>query len=129
MKCIRKIAASSVVFTLALFAGSFCLHPTASMAMAMDIGMHMGGQAMGDTSAFQTEDTLMMTWNLCVVNCATTVSQAVAAKKFSVDVSVDNFPGIADTGPEYAVSSALPNDAFDISPPVPDTLSSVSKKE
>lgn len=129
MKSLRKTAASSLILTLAFFAGSFCLQPMSAQAMEASPSMVMFTSTVSGNTV-SGHDNSATTWNLCVVNCASQPAQAVAAKKFSIDSGVNFLTDVS-----YAQTFHLPVlslGATDISgthPPAPDILSSIFKKE
>ncbi len=130
MKYMRKTAASSLVLTLAFFAGSFCLHPMAAQAMDTAMAMPASPEG-GDMEAVVSGgDSAITPWNLCVVDCASETPQAIASKKFSVDFLGGLLAdAVGSRESRVFVFSSGPTDFSGTHPPSPDILSSVFKKE
>lgn len=135
MKSLIKLVTGSLIVTLASFAGSFCLYPMPVQAVAsnsMDMSlMHMDEQgAQKSIHVMQGGNTAASALGTCTFDCVSTMPQAVATKKTSVD-SVPNVLAIVPQT-EQSLSSEFslnPLDAIGTSPPSPDILFSVVKKE
>lgn len=131
MKFLEKTITSSLIVALVSFAGSFCLHPMAVQAASNTMDMPMEGQGIEvSVHMMQIGDASASALNTCTFNCVSTMPQAVATKKTSVDSIPNVLIALSQTeGPLFFELYSDPFDAGGTSPPSPDILFSVVKKE
>lgn len=124
MRCFSKPAVGMFIVVLALFAGSFCVHPIGAQAMD-DMSTDNGLSMSHDREVWD-----QTTWSKCVVDCVRIAPQALAAKQFNVTFGQEALlmAGVAEDWLSlYGRGNVSEPD--DTPPPAPDTLSSVLKKE
>lgn len=131
MKSLIKFVTSSLIIVLVSFAGSFCLHPMPVQAAASSMDMSLNGQN-GESSGHSLQSGSVSTsaLNMCTFDCVKTMPQVIAAKKTSVASTLSIVVAISQT--EQFQSSELsfyPSDVIGTSPPSPDMLFSVVKRE
>jgi hypothetical protein len=130
MKCIKKFVMGSLIVTLISFGGGFCAHPMTAQASemgAMDMSVHMEEHG---TDMIQTVDMATVALSACVFDCISKAPQATVSKKTTFDNTIHvsvNVPRADQL--ELFEYFSNPLDAIGTSPPSPDILSSVMKKE
>lgn len=118
----QKIAAIGLIAVLVSLAGWFCVNPQ---------GMQMSDDSLAEMSARHDSQSRFSALNACAVNdCLSKLPQVVVIKKFSVDFDAGFLVSIFDNQtPRLLADFSGTSDFSKTHPPVPDTLSSVFKKE
>lgn len=131
MKYIQKTIVASLIVTLVSFAGGLCTHPMMAEASASGMGMETD-HALSlsyDTVSVQPETSSAI--DVCIIDCITTVPQVTTTKKAVVDsaLQVSLITPLALFRGPSSVGMLGSDDTFGISPPSPDILFSVMKRE
>lgn len=86
MRYMLKITAGSLMFTLAFFAGSFCLYPMSAEATDVLPEMVMAEHtAIDDANVIPKNDVPTHTWDSCVFNCGNQALPAIIIKQSDVN--------------------------------------------
>lgn len=131
MKYFQKTIVASLIVTLVSFAGGLCTHPMTVEASASEMDMETDHtlSLSHDTVSVQSETSSAI--DVCIIDCITTVPQVTNTKKAVVEntlqVSSIVSPLFFLQSPSVRISAN--DDNFGISPPSPDILSSVFKRE
>jgi len=129
MNYFRKTIVASLIVMLVSFAGGLCTHPMTVEAHSAEMTMEEIGTSQ-DCSSVESA-TMSHTIDVCAVDCITTLPKITTTKKAVVDstLQISLITPLVDFRGPSSEGVFESDDTFGVSPPVPDILSSVFKRE
>ena len=135
MKFLKKIVTGSFIITLVSFVGGFCTRPMMAEAHFFEMAMEemAGAILLSQDCVSSSADEASYSINVCAIDCITTVPQVINTKKVGVDhilqISLIDPFSVSHLRGSFSDGLSVKGDVFGISPPAPDILSSVFKRE
>lgn len=131
MKYFQKTIVFSLIVMLVSSAGGFCMNPMMAEANTSEMNKEMNHLLVMAHDAVTAQSETSSAIDVCVVDCVTTVLQITTTKKSVVDhiLQVSSLTPLTLFRGSSSDGILVSDDAFGISPPSPDILSSVFKRE